>query len=163
MLSSALDRREEKIIYIKFTPRVQHHKTTCHPPPPTFTNNATTMTSPPNPPILLLKTKSNPHDNYEEYFLQNPHIKYEPHFVPVLEHIYRNDNLQVVRDLFLSGSLGGGGGGRGGGDGDGTGKRKYGGLIFTSQRAVEGFARMLEEEVPCMYGIFTYIPLSPTP
>lgn len=94
-----------------------------------------------SPPILLLKTKSTPHDNYEEYFTQSSHLHYDPHFVPVLEHIYRNDSLQVVRDLFLSGSLGGE---------EGNSKRKYGGLIFTSQRAVEGFARMLEEEVPCM-------------
>jgi uroporphyrinogen-III synthase len=27
--------------------------------------------------------------------------------------------------------------------------RKYGGLIFTSQRAVEGFAQMIEEEKRC--------------
>lgn len=105
-----------------------------------------------NPPIFLLKTKSTPNDNYEEYFSQNSldqggQQQYEPTFIPVLEHIYHNDNLRIVRDLFLSGSLDD----DNGEEGSKSGSRKYGGLIFTSQRAVEGFARLLEEEVPCTY------------
>jgi uroporphyrinogen-III synthase len=99
------------------------------------------MTSSTPSPIFLLKTKSTPTDNYQEYFSRTGN--FEPHFVPVLEHIYHHENLRVIRDLFLSGSLDGG-------SSDGKGK-KYGGLIFTSQRAVEGFARLLEEEVPCTY------------
>ncbi|KMU76305.1 hypothetical protein CISG_01040 [Coccidioides immitis RMSCC 3703] len=63
-------------------------------------------------PVLLLKTKSTPHDGYEEYFSSSTRrYSYKPIFVPVLEHW------------------------------------KYGGLVFTSQRAVEGFSRMIAEEV----------------
>jgi uroporphyrinogen-III synthase len=72
-------------------------------------------------PIFLLKTKSTPHDGYDEYFTAHG---YEPRFIPVLEHKFHNANLQIVQDLYVSGTL----------------TEKYGGLIFTSQRAVEGFA-----------------------
>ncbi|KAK2757701.1 hypothetical protein FQN54_004670 [Arachnomyces sp. PD_36] len=109
------------------------------------------MTSPssPNPPIFLLKTKSSPHDNYEEYFSRTTH--YEPTFIPVLEHIYHNDNIRaVIKDIFPPSSNHDE---QGAAEGDSPErirgpKRKYGGLIFTSQRAVEGFAKILEDEVP---------------
>ncbi|KAF9885172.1 hypothetical protein FE257_000621 [Aspergillus nanangensis] len=87
--------------------------------PPQYTFNS--------PPILLLKTKSFPHDSYEEYFSAN----YSPAFIPVLEHRFHDPNLQTIRHLFESGGLQPGPG------------RKYGGLIFTSQRAVEGFAALV--------------------
>ncbi|PGH26612.1 hypothetical protein AJ80_01741 [Polytolypa hystricis UAMH7299] len=91
--------------------------------------------TPAPPPIFLLKTKSTPHDNYEEYFSSNNSTsytyKYTPTFVPVLEHHFRTENLAKVRDLFVEGKIG----------------EKYGGLIFTSQRAVEGFSRMVREDV----------------
>jgi uroporphyrinogen-III synthase len=77
-------------------------------------------------PIFLLKTKSTPHDGYDEYFTAQG---YEPRFIPVLEHKFHNANLQIVRDLFVSGTL----------------TEKYGGLIFTSQRAVEGFASAMQD------------------
>ncbi|KAM0109017.1 hypothetical protein ACP6JB_005161 [Aspergillus fumigatus] len=83
-------------------------------------------------PILLLKTKSTPHDGYEEFFSAHG---YNPAFVPVLEHHFHQTNLHTVKDLFTSGSLNAGP------------RRKYGGLIFTSQRAVEGFARLVTSEV----------------
>lgn len=83
-------------------------------------------------PVLLLKTKSTPHDRYEELFSTTTgKITYEPIFVPVLEHRFDAENLKKVRDLFVFGPL----------------KEKYGGLVFTSQRAVEGFSRMIVEEV----------------
>jgi uroporphyrinogen-III synthase len=95
------------------------------------------------PPILLLKTKSSPQDGYEEFFTEN---NYTPTFVPVLEHRFHTQNLSKVRDLFNSGAFT---------DEpaettqDGSNAnanpKKYGGLIFTSQRAVEGFAQMIEE------------------
>jgi hypothetical protein len=88
--------------------------------------------------IFLLKTKSTPHDGYEEYFSG----QYNPTFIPVLEHRYNAENLQIVKDLFLSGSL----------DRHDP-QRKYGGLIFTSQRAVEGFAHVIHDEVGCMFCI----------
>ncbi|OJD15813.1 hypothetical protein AJ78_03955 [Emergomyces pasteurianus Ep9510] len=92
------------------------------------------MTNPPSgtpakTPIFLLKTKSTPHDGYEEYFSASGH--YDPSFVPVLEHRFLEANLRRVRDLFVSGNIG----------------KLYGGLIFTSQRAVEGFARVIMNEV----------------
>ncbi|GAD93044.1 uroporphyrinogen-III synthase [Paecilomyces variotii No. 5] len=82
------------------------------------------------PPVFLLKTKSTPHDGYEEYFSSRG---YNPTFVPVLEHRFHDGNLKIVKNLFTSGQLDEGSG------------RKYGGLIFTSQRAVEGFTRIVEE------------------
>ncbi|KAL2009783.1 hypothetical protein VTN00DRAFT_5590 [Thermoascus crustaceus] len=86
------------------------------------------------PPIFLLKTRSTPHDGYEEYFSAHGYV---PAFVPVLEHRFNEENLRAVRDLFLSGELNESAGRR----------RKYGGLIFTSQRAVEGFTRVVRDEV----------------
>lgn len=78
------------------------------------------------PPILLLKTQSTPHDNYADYFSARG---YKPIFIPVLEHRFHDDNLARVKELVTSGEL----------------EEKYGGLIFTSQRAVEGFGRVLGE------------------
>jgi hypothetical protein len=97
------------------------------------------------PPILLLKTRSSPHDGYEELFSQN----YDPTFVPVLEHRFHTENLNKVRDLFVSGAFGDTTPNDqiNGNDNETVHKnRKYGGLIFTSQRAVEGFAKMIEDE-----------------
>ncbi|KAL5355177.1 tetrapyrrole biosynthesis, uroporphyrinogen III synthase [Aspergillus floccosus] len=85
--------------------------------PPKYTFQST--------PILLLKTKSSPQDSYEAYFSAHD---YSPVFIPVLEHHFHEQNLQWVRELFDSGAL------------QPSPERKYGGLIFTSQRAVEGFA-----------------------
>lgn len=101
-----------------------------HPP------NITTNTQPTHkdkrkkmtPPILLLKTKSTPDDAYAEFFSTHG---YNPLFIPVLEHNFNEHNLETVKRLFETGELDSGPG------------RKYGGLIFTSQRAVEGFGRVL--------------------
>ncbi|PWY94436.1 tetrapyrrole biosynthesis, uroporphyrinogen III synthase [Aspergillus sclerotioniger CBS 115572] len=82
----------------------------------------------PTPSILLLKTKSIPNDGYDEFFIQN---NYTPTFIPVLEHHFHVPNLQSIRSQLTSGALIPGPG------------RKYGGLIFTSQRAVEAFASVL--------------------
>ncbi len=97
-------------------------------------------------PILLLKTKSTPHDGYEEYFSR---VKgrgekrfYEPAFVPVLEHRFREEALGTVRELLEKKEISNNAGAR------------YGGLIFTSQRAVEAFARVVDE------GAFFLLPLS---
>ncbi|KAL3461343.1 hypothetical protein BJX64DRAFT_277847 [Aspergillus heterothallicus] len=87
-----------------------------------------TMTDQPSSPIFLLKTKSSPHDGYDEFFsAQN----YNPIFVPVLSHNFHNANLTHIKELFESRRLNPGP------------ERRYGGLIFTSQRAVEAFADML--------------------
>jgi uroporphyrinogen-III synthase len=84
-------------------------------------------------PVLLLKTKSTPLDAYEQYFSADTHRwGFEPAFVPVLEHRFEESGLAGVKTL-LDGRL------ISGGDGE------YGGLIFTSQRAVEASAKIIEE------------------
>lgn len=80
-------------------------------------------------PIYFLKTKSTPHDSYKEYF--SPTKGFKPCFIPVLEHRFNHSNLQKVKVLIRSGAL----------------AEEYGGLIFTSQRAVEGFSKMIQDEV----------------
>lgn len=94
------------------------------------------------PPILLLKTKSSPQDGYEEFFTEN---NYTPTFVPVLEHRFHTQNLSKVRDLFNSGAFTAEPSATTHGFNTNPNPKKYGGLIFTSQRAVEGFAQMIEE------------------
>jgi uroporphyrinogen-III synthase len=86
-------------------------------------------------PILLLKTKSTPHDGYEEYFslkVNGTKWSHEPTFVPVLEHRFQEEALAIVRELLekkeISKNIG----------------ARYGGLIFTSQRAVEAFTKVVE-------------------
>jgi uroporphyrinogen-III synthase len=88
--------------------------------------------------ILLLKTKSTPNDGYDEYFSvkgNNEKWSYEPAFVPVLEHRFQEEALGTVRELLekkeISNNIG----------------ARYGGLIFTSQRAVEAFARVVVESM----------------
>jgi uroporphyrinogen-III synthase len=78
-------------------------------------------------PILLLKTKSTPHDGYEEYFsakVKDEKWSYEPAFVPVLEHRFQEEALGTVRGLLEKKEI------------SNKPETKYGGLIFTSQRAV---------------------------
>lgn len=85
-------------------------------------------------PVLLLKTKSTPNDNYEEHFSRDG--RFAPQFVPVLEHTFNAANLQKLRRVLSDGN-------------DGVylrdGERRYGGMIFTSQRAVEAFAAVVRE------------------
>ena len=83
-------------------------------------------------PLLLLKTKSAPTDAYEEFFTTLEGGKYEPVFVPVLEHKFKDDAVDQVRQHIVKGDFAGD-------------RPKYGALIFTSQRAVEAFARIVEE------------------
>jgi uroporphyrinogen-III synthase len=93
-------------------------------------------------PVLLLKTKSTPDDSYEGYFSNEP---FTPAFVPVLEHRPNGRNLDFIQSLLLDGKLGR--------DPD----AKYGGVIFTSQRAVEGFAKVvdgIEANRRDSYGLF---------
>jgi uroporphyrinogen-III synthase len=84
--------------------------------------------------VLLLKTKSTPNDGYEEQFsaVKEGH-SFEPVFVPVLEHQLLEEGLSVVRGLLQKKKISR--------DVD----AKYGGLIFTSQRAVEAFAKLVAE------------------
>lgn len=87
-------------------------------------------------PVFLLKTKSIPNDGYQEQFsVTKDGISFAPTFVPVLEHQFKEVGLAVVREAlqkehFSKTSPHG---------------WKWGGLIFTSQRAVEAFAKLVEE------------------
>lgn len=90
-------------------------------------------------PVLLLKTKSTPHDGYEEYFSHPENGQYQPIFVPVLEHQFQPEALQRIRYLVEYGH-------------DKTrvspvpnGRLEYGGIIVTSQRAVEAFSHVVNE------------------
>ena len=94
---------------------------------------------PPHIPVLLLKTRSNVKDVYEDHFsrrrphisrvAEGPGLSYKPIFVPVLEHRPSQENLQQIRTIVRNGKL----------------SDEYGGLVFTSQRAVEGFAGVIAE------------------
>jgi len=85
--------------------------------------------------------KSTPHDGYEEYFSavreKDGKWSFELAFVPVLEHRFREEALDTVRGLLQTEEISKNAGAR------------YGGLIFTSQRAVEAFARTVEEGMFC--------------
>lgn len=81
-------------------------------------------------PVLLLKTRSLPVDTYEELFNAAPStptdiasFTYKPEFIPVLEHTQDGASLSQLSELLRTGQL----------------KRKHGGMIFTSQRAVEAW------------------------
>ncbi|ODA83394.1 hypothetical protein RJ55_01908 [Drechmeria coniospora] len=88
-------------------------------------------------PILLLKTKSTPNDSYEDLFSSSQTCtthgrSFEPRFLSVLSHTIHDDGVNRLDGLLKSRKIGY----RDGCD--------YGGLVFTSQRAVEAFARVVE-------------------
>jgi len=87
-------------------------------------------------PVFLLKTQSTPGDAYEELFNENGKEigqDFEPVFVPVLEHRFMDDGLATVRRVLQEKSIGT------------SPSSAYGGLVFTSQRAVEAFSKLIEE------------------
>ncbi|WPH00297.1 Hypothetical protein R9X50_00312200 [Acrodontium crateriforme] len=98
--------------------------------------------------VYLLKTKSAPGDSYEEHFQTLSNGRFKPIFVPVLEHRFRDEPLRALkrhaeRFAFASGS-----------EADARRKatnnpaKKYGGIIFTSQRAVDAFASIVAKLDP---------------
>ena len=88
-------------------------------------------------PVLLLKTKSSPTDGYEEQFAAFKGRRYIPDFIPVLEHKFRDDTLKDIRELIIHKAFAA--------SSDATGSTNYGGIIFTSQRAVEAFTIVIED------------------
>ena len=96
---------------------------------------ASTVTAESRVPILFLKTKSTPTDAYEDLFNQQPvdRCHFEPQFVPVLRHSFKDGGVAKVdaalRGREISNKVG----------------AAYGGMIFTSQRAVEAFAAIVEK------------------
>ncbi|KAI0023497.1 tetrapyrrole biosynthesis, uroporphyrinogen III synthase [Xylariomycetidae sp. FL0641] len=88
----------------------------------------------PKVPVLLLKTKSTPTDAYEDLFTTPRHgFNFEPVFVPVLQHRFEDNGMKMLGDLLRNKSI------------STKPESAYGGLIFTSQRAVEAFAKLVEE------------------
>ncbi|CAK7245906.1 MAG: uroporphyrinogen-III synthase [Sporothrix thermara] len=96
-------------------------------------------TRPPPIPVFLLKTKSSPTDAYEDLLAaSNDAGSFAPIFVPVLEHCFVKDGVAQVKDLLVrrqitNGRLQSSTGGQ------------YGGMIFTSQRAVEAFGEIVKQ------------------
>ena len=89
-------------------------------------------------PVLLLKTESTPVDVYRELLSATPSdaskgLSFDPRFVPVLLHKFVEEGLARIGALLRQGRIGSGH------------DCHYGGLVFTSQRAVEAFAKIVEE------------------
>ncbi|CAP49244.1 uncharacterized protein PODANS_5_5700 [Podospora anserina S mat+] len=89
----------------------------------------------PKIPVYLLKTKSSAGDHYEEKFStpDGNGSEYDPEFVPVLEHQFDDQGMAKVRGILKNKQIGR------------TEGKQYGGMIFTSQRAVEAFTKLVEE------------------
>lgn len=87
-------------------------------------------------PVLLLKTKSVPTDAYEQLFSTADNGRFTPVFVPVLEHQFKQSALAEVSQCITS---------RGCVARSKGGLASYGALIFTSQRAVEAFAEIVDQ------------------
>ena len=104
---------------------------------------------PGNVKLFLLKTESTPHDVYKDYFSTPGRLNgltAAPIFVPVLEHTLLDDGLDHVHQLLKDKKINASGA-------EGT----YGGAIFTSQRAVEAFAKLVTESIKPP---FSYRPLT---
>ncbi|KAM5352117.1 hypothetical protein ACJ41O_004840 [Fusarium nematophilum] len=86
-------------------------------------------------PVLLLKTKSSPGDSYEDLFgvSGSDGVGFAPQFVPVLLHQFLDEGMREMAALLREGRIGN------------EGHHQYGGLIFTSQRAVEAFVKLVED------------------
>ncbi|KAI0845345.1 tetrapyrrole biosynthesis, uroporphyrinogen III synthase [Daldinia vernicosa] len=92
--------------------------------------------SPDRVPVLLLKTKSSPTDAYQDIFSvpnDDGFPSFEPIFVPVLQHRFEDDGMQQFEKLLRERRI------------NRSADSAYGGLIFTSQRAVEAFAKLVDE------------------
>ncbi|KAG9501412.1 hypothetical protein J7337_007100 [Fusarium musae] len=86
-------------------------------------------------PVLLLKTRSSPGDSYEDLFSES-NINgsgFAPQFVPVLLHQFHSDGMNEVAALLRDRRIGN------------QEHHEYGGLIFTSQRAVEAFVKLVKD------------------
>lgn len=85
-------------------------------------------------PVLLLKTKSSPGDSYEELLLKSDECcRFAPRFVPVLSHRFDQRGIEKVRTLLRERRIGH------------TKDASFGGMIFTSQRAVDAFTDVINE------------------
>jgi len=92
----------------------------------------------PDIPVLLLKTKSIPADGYHEIFAG--WNNYLPTFLPVLEHRFRDDALTWLKNITSDRGFSS--------DTTTPTNSSFGGIIFTSQRAVEAFTAIVESLDP---------------
>ena len=90
-------------------------------------------------PVLLLKTRSTPVDGYADYFATLDGGRFQPTFVPVLEHRFTHTALETIKDNIKQGAF------LPAGNYKSRASKHYGGLIFTSQRAVEAFTLVVEQ------------------
>ncbi|POR36900.1 Uroporphyrinogen-III synthase [Tolypocladium paradoxum] len=98
----------------------------------------TPSSNPAATPVLLLKTKSTPGDAYDELLSATPSNasrdrRFAPRFVPVLLHRFEDEGTNRLNALLQRRQIG---------SGEGC---AFGGLVFTSQRAVEAFAKVVDE------------------
>jgi uroporphyrinogen-III synthase len=100
--------------------------------------------APPTIPVLLLKTKSTPSDAYQDLFSADPDApaigdhgsRFSSRFVPVLQHRFEESGMSKLRSWLRTGAI----------SASSSQERQFGGLIFTSQRAVEAFTQAVREE-----------------
>lgn len=78
-----------------------------------------------------MKTKSTPADSYRDLFTNHP--SFDPYFVPVLQHRFVPPGLEKLQSLIQSRSI------------SNDDNARFGGLIFTSQRAVEAFTKLHQD------------------
>ncbi|KAH6606263.1 hypothetical protein Trco_005416 [Trichoderma cornu-damae] len=101
--------------------------------PPSSASNSAPSAQP--VPVLLLKTESSPSDAYRDLFsAPDRRPLFEPTFVPVLRHRFEERGVDRLRGLLRQRRIGS------------APDCAFGGLVFTSQRAVEAFARVVREE-----------------
>lgn len=104
--------------------------------------------NPATKPVYLLKTKSSPTDSYEEHFSKLSAGSYTPLFVPVLEHRFRDTPLRHLKRATERFAFAGGSPATARQKATHNPARKYGGVIFTSQRAVDAFAGIVSRLDP---------------
>lgn len=105
-------------------------------------------------PVYLLKTKSSPSDTYEEYLTRLDNGRYKPIFVPVLEHIFRDDTLRTLRRSAERFAFAGGSEATARHKATHNAAKRYGGIIFTSQRAVDAFGSVIAKLDPAKIEAF---------
>lgn len=93
----------------------------------------------PEVPVLLLKTVSTPTDAYDELF---SHAGYAPCFVPVLQHQFKPAGLDKLRSILRDERIAT----PSSSTESAAELPTYGGLVFTSQRSVEAFTKVVAEE-----------------
>lgn len=88
-------------------------------------------------PIVFLKNKSQKKDSYKDHFRSIEDFHFAPYFIPVLNHGIVSENVSKIRELLTSHAINLK-------NPNGGHPERYGGIIFTSQRAVEAFSEAID-------------------